>query len=161
MSEKSFEKLERFLSHAGKDTTAYMVVGCPGSGKSYVCEKLKDRFCYVHHDGFIGHINQPEKYVEAILEAAEGADKPLLIEAPFSISQIKGPLEEAGITVECVYIQEKPGVIEGRYETREKKQIPKGHITRQGTYLKRAKESGAFIGTSDEVLEHLKEKGRL
>lgn len=131
-----------------------MVVGCPGSGKSYVCDKLTDKFNYVRNDDHITPGSKP--YVDAILEAADESKKPLLIEAPFSISQVKEPLEKKGFDVECVYIIEDHRVIADRYKKRDSKEIPKGHLTRQNTYLQRAKNSKAFTGTSDEVLEHLK-----
>lgn len=132
----------------------YMVVGCPGSGKSWVCDQLKDKFTYLNHDGYI-HLKQPGSYVKAILEKAEDSSKPILIEAPFSISQTKDPLEDKGYDVECVYIIEDHNIISDRYKKRERKDIPPGHLTRQNTYLQRAKDSKAFTGTSDEVLKHL------
>lgn len=141
-----------------KKPKIYMVVGCPGAGKSWVCEQLTDKFKYVHHDGFIYLKTGPKAYVDAILEAAEDEKnkKPILIEAPFSISQTKDPLEAKGYPVECVYIIEDHRVIADRYKKRDSKEIPRGHLTRQNTYLQRAKNSKAFTGTSDEVLEHLK-----
>lgn len=131
-----------------------MIIGCPGSGKTWVTEQCKDQFEFVHHDLFIGMAGS--KYVDAILDAAKTAKKPLLIEAPFSISQIKDPLEAAGLEVVPVFIQELPLTIRTRYWQREKKDIPQGHLSRQDTYLKRAKEWGSFHGTSEEVLAHLK-----
>lgn len=136
----------------------YLVVGVPGSGKSWVCEQLTQQFEYVHHDGFIGHIAQPQVYVAAILEKAETASKPLLTEAPFSISSIKDPLEEAGYSVTPVFIIEEPEVLSSRYFGREGREIPKGHLSRMNTYAERAEEWGAFRGTSSQVLEFLKEK---
>lgn len=133
----------------------YLVVGVPGSGKSWVCEQLRDKFEYVHHDGYIGHIKQPEVYVDAILQKAKSATKPLLTEAPFSISQIKDPLEAQGFKVIPVFILEDPRIVSERYQKREKKQIPTGHLTRMETYRSRAREWGSFFGTSQQVLEHL------
>ncbi len=141
-----------------KPQPIYLVVGVPGSGKSWVCEQLQKEFVYVHHDGFIGHINQPEVYVKAILDKAQDATKPLLTEAPFSIRSIKDPLVHAGYKVIPVFIIEKDEVVSARYLKREGKPIPKGHLTRVKTYEQRAKESGAFRGTSAEVLKHLKSK---
>lgn len=135
--------------------TAYLVVGVPGSGKSWVCEKLTDKFEYVHHDGFI-YLKQPGAYLRAIFEASKTATRPLLIEAPFSISETKDPLEEAGFKVIPVFILEKPSVVSMRYQKREGKEIPKGHLTRMQTYSERAKKWNAFSGTSSEVLAHLK-----
>lgn len=136
----------------------YLVVAVPGSGKSWVCDQLTDLFHYVHHDGYIGHIKHPEAYVDAILEATETAKKPLLTEAPFSISKIKDPLEAAGHKVKPVFIIEDPAVLSARYLKREKKPIPKGHLTRMGTYAARAKAWKAFTGTSQEVLDYLKKE---
>lgn len=137
----------------------YLIVGVPGSGKSWVAKQVSDKFTYVHHDGFIGHINHPEVYVKAIKDAAKTAKKPILAEAPFSISQIKDPLEEAGFDVKPVFILEDPDILKTRYETdptRDGKPLPKGHLTRMKTYEERAKLWGAFSGTSSEVLEFLK-----
>lgn len=133
---------------------AYLVVGCPGSGKSWVCDQLKQMFRYVPHDMFIN-----KDYLDAI-QRSKDTDKPLLIETPFSISQIKEPLEKRGFQVEPVFIQEKPETIAERYKARENRDIPKGHLTRQQTYASRAKEANAFSGTSSEVLEHLKKLGQ-
>lgn len=133
---------------------AYMVIGCPGSGKSWVCDKLDDQFSYVHHDLYIGMAG--DTYVKEILKACENAKKPLLIEAPFSVSVIKEPLELFGVEVIPVFIQEKHEVITERYFKREKRPIPTGHLTRQKTYAKMAKEWNAFAGTSTEVYEYLK-----
>ena len=133
----------------------YLVVGCPGSGKSWVCERLKERFTYVHHDLYIKMFGPV--YVNEIFKAALTSKKPILAEAPFSISQIKDPLEKHGIRVVPVFIQEDPDVITERYLRREKRQIPKGHLTRQETYAQRARAWKAFSGTSDELLEHLKQ----
>lgn len=134
-----------------------MLTAVPGSGKTWVTNQVKDRFTFVHHDGFIGHIRQPEVYVNAILEAAADSKRPLLIEAPFSMSQIMEPLEAEGYKVIPVFIIEDPEVLKARYFAREGRDIPKGHITRMGTYAQRAKAMGGFSGTSAQVLEHLKQ----
>lgn len=135
--------------------TIYLVVGVPGSGKSWICEQLKDRFTYCHHDGYIGHIAHPEAYVDGILEAAKETEKPILAEAPFSVSAIKNPLEWHGHRVVPLYIIEDPSVVAARYQKREGKPIPKGHLTRMNTYAQRAKATKAFHGTSREVFERL------
>lgn len=133
----------------------YLVVGVPGSGKSWVCEQLKEKFTYVHHDGYI-YLKRPGAYVQAILEIAPTATKPLLTEAPFSVRETLDPLVAAGYEVIPVYIIEDPDVVAERYANRESKAIPQGHLTRMNTYRMRAQESGAFQGTSSQVLEHLK-----
>lgn len=132
----------------------YLIVGCPGSGKTWVTSQLKDKFHLVHHDLYIGMAG--DTYLKEIKKAALTAEKPLLIEAPFSISQIKDPLEIAGHEVIPVFIIEKSQVIADRYMKREGKEIPKGHLTRQKTYYERAIKWGSFTGSSEDVLNHLR-----
>lgn len=136
--------------------TIYMVVGSPGSGKTWVCDQLKDKFHLIHHDGFI-HLKAPGSYVKGILDEAPKSTKPVLIEAPFSISKTKEPLEAAGYKVIPVFIVEEDSVHRKRYAARELKNIPQGHLTRTQTYLQRAKDGKHFYGTSEQVLKHLKE----
>lgn len=131
----------------------YLVVGCPGSGKSHVCEQLTKLFDYVRHDLYIG--KDPGTYLEAIKMVVSTAKRPVLIETPFSVSQIQKPLVAEGFEVIPVFIMEQPEVISARYKNREGKDIPKGHLSRQLTYKARAEELKAFQGTSDEVLNHL------
>lgn len=133
----------------------YMVVGCPGSGKSWVCEQLKDKYNYIRHDDFIG--KGKDAYLSAILEASKSSEKPILIETPFSISQLKDPLERAGLKINTNFIVENDSVIKERYMQREKAEIPPGHLTRQKTYKQRAVEYDGFAGKSDEVLKKLSE----
>lgn len=144
----------------GEKTPIYLLVGVPCAGKSWVCEQLEDDFEYVHHDGFMGMIDQPEAYVDAIKKAAEtNWGKPVLAEAPFSISKIKDPLESDGYEVEPVFIVESDDVISRRYLQRENKPVPKNHLSRMRTYNQRADQWGAFKGTSDEVLRYLRKIG--
>jgi TPP-dependent 2-oxoacid decarboxylase len=138
--------------------TVDLIVGCPGAGKSWVADRLKDSHQLVHHDASTGMKGQ--RYVKAIKTAAASATKPILAEAPFSVSQIRRPLEAAGFDVRPVYIQEKRDVIAKRYESREGKPIPQGHLTRQDTYREMADRSGDFVGTNRQVLGHLKRLNR-
>lgn len=134
-----------------KKLTIYLIVGVPGSGKSFVCEQLEDKFEYIRNDDYIG-----SSYVEAIKATACAAGRPLLIEAPFSISQVKDPLEASGYKVVPIFILEEPHVVSHRYMARTGKAIPKGHLTRMNTYRERAEAWGSFAGTSAQVLAHLK-----
>jgi hypothetical protein len=97
----------------------------------------------------------PNVYVAEIVRQA--GTKPLLIESPFWVSEIKGPLEQQGFQVTLIFIQEDLLVIHDRYFRREHKVIPKGHLTLQGTFKKGADACGAFQGTSSECLAHLKQ----
>lgn len=133
-----------------------MLVGVPGVGKSWVTKQLQDKYHLIHHDLFIGMAGKA--YVEAILREAPKATKPVLIEAPFSISTIKEPLELQGFEVTPVFIIEEPHILSHRYvndRNRDGKPLPSGHLTRQRTYLERAKKWGSFVGNSSEVLKHL------
>ena len=138
--------------------TVDLIVGCPGAGKSWVTERLKDRYELVHHDAYAGMTGQ--RYVNAIKSAAASATKPILAEAPFSVSQIRRPLEKAGYDVRTVTIQEDRDVIAKRYQSREGRPIPQGHLTRQDTYREMAEKSGEFVGTNKQVLSHLKRLNR-
>lgn len=136
--------------------TLFLIVGAPGSGKTWVTSQLEDRFHLIHHDGYIYLKGPKGAYVQAILDQTPKATKPVLIEAPFSMSDTIDPLEKAGYKITPVFIIERPEIHSARYEKRENKPIPKGHITRTNTYLKRAKEGNHFYGTSEQVLNHLK-----
>lgn len=128
----------------------YLLVGVPGSGKSWVMGQLIGMFNCVRHDDYIRDLNG---YIEAIIE--ESSNHIVLAETPFSLSQILGPLEDAGLTVIPVIIYEKEPILKERYFKREGREIPKGHLTRQETYRHRAETYGLFIGTSGEVFKHL------
>ncbi len=124
----------------------YLIVGTPGSGKTWVMDQLKDKFDILRHDDY----GEFKYYAKAIYQLQSVADKPILIETPFSVSQFMAALE-----VTPVFIIESDEVTRTRYETREGKPIPKGHLTRIQTYIDRAEELNAFSGTSAEVLAHL------
>jgi len=137
--------------------TIYMLVGSPGTGKSYVAEHLKNEFEYIPHDGegFYGGA----KYLQEINKKSLTAKRPLLIETPFSMSQLKEPLEKQGHKVIPVFIQESERTVALRYHARGKL-MPAGFEARQRTYAERAKAGGHFQGTSEQVLQHLKKIAR-
>jgi uridine kinase len=132
----------------------YLVVGTPGSGKTWVCNQLKDKYDYLPHDDFSNDLS----YVSATARLADFSDKTVLIETPFSVTQIVQPLMLRGYVVTPVFIIEDEETTRNRYKSRENKDIPKGHLTRIQTYRDRAAELGAFSGTSEEVLAHLRTK---
>jgi adenylate kinase family enzyme len=135
--------------------TIFLLVGVPAAGKSWVSERLSGKYEYVHHDLFIGMAG--DAYVKAILERARGATKPLLGEAPFSVSQIKEPLERAGLKVVPVFIHADEKELHRRWDGRGNvsDSTRKGHLTRQQTYAERARALGAFRGSSSDVLSYL------
>ncbi len=133
--------------------TIYLIIGAPGSGKTWVCSQLKNEFSYIPHDNFL---TSEEIYLDELMQEGLRSSKPVLAEIPFSISKFKEPLEAQGFNVIPVFIIEEPDIVRSRYERREGKMIPKGHLTRINTYRERARTYRAFSGTSQEVLEHLK-----
>lgn len=133
----------------------YLVCGVPGSGKTWVCSKLKDNFKYIPHDSYaVGG------YAYALKKAASTSDKPILGEAPFRISVLIHELEDSGLDVRTYFILEHERVIKMRYESRENKPIPKQHLTRVKTVRDRSIDYGDYVGTSDEILALLKKVGK-
>lgn len=132
----------------------YMLVGVPAAGKTWIMKQLKEKFHTIDHDSSIG--KWENHYVETIVKEAPKATKPVLIETPFSMSKILEPLKEKGFQVTPVFISEKPELLMKRYSDRGQTGVyPKGHVTRQMTFLMRAMEGKHFLGTSQEVLEYL------
>lgn len=130
----------------------YLIAGVPGSGKSTVCNEVTHKFNYYPHDSY----KVKGTYVSAILEQSNTLDdKPILMETPFSVSELQEPLERAGYSIKLVYIIEAPEVLIERYERREGKPYPKGNLTRNETYRQRSS-TAEFSGTSIEVLNYLK-----
>lgn len=132
----------------------YLVVGVPCAGKSWVCEQLRDLYTYVRHDDYM----DTNKYLAAIVRASAASSRPLLVETPFSMSQLVEPLEKHGYRVEPVFIIEDDNTLKQRYRNRERKEIPAGHLTRQRTYMERAAKLDAFAGSSADVLSWLRQK---
>lgn len=134
----------------------YLLIGVPGSGKTWCTDRVAHRFHFLHHDGFF-YLKHPGAYLKDILEQAPTIEKPMLIEAPFSISETLNPLLAAGYDVKQVYILEPREVVAMRYLRREGKHCPPGHLTRLDTYRKRAEAGATFSGTTEEVVKFLSE----
>lgn len=139
----------------GLSNPVYIIVGSPGSGKSWVMNQLKARFHVIEQDDFI---NKRPKYNLALITAAESqtVKNPILTNTPFGVSDLMAFLEQNGVQARPVFLVEPEQVLRDRYRARSGKEIPVGHVTRQLTYRDRAEELGAFIGTSTQVLAHLK-----
>lgn len=135
----------------------YLLCGVPASGKSWVCEQLKDKFVYVPHDLNKSEIVDAVHSANEILNVHHVVGKSILLDCPFGETKLKAQLEHAGFKVIPYFIVETPQIIEARYVTREKKALPKNVLTRATTILDRAKEWGALYGTSQEILEALKQ----
>lgn len=140
--------------------TIYLVVGCPGSGKSWVCEQLVDRFNYIPHDSFMGKRGDYLVAIEAEARKTR-TTKPILIETPFSISEPKEPLEKKGYKVETVFIIESSDTILCRYFSRHHSPMDHSRLLKQqDTFKIRSVEYKSFSGTSRQVLDHLKTIGK-
>jgi len=158
----------------------YLVCGVAACGKSWACRQAAERFHYIPHDrcwvmpgsrgwdpGLAAAADTQDhsawapgaksNHLEVLLEAAKIAEKPVLTECPFAERVLRDALEARGIEVIPIFVVEKPSVCATRYLRREGKPIPQAARTRAATIGDRAKEWGAFSGTSDEVLAHLKE----
>ena len=137
----------------------YLLVGAPGSGKTWVTGQLNDQYKVLKHDDLAyGNGQSRESYVQKAMKESAHSAKPIIIETPSSIRQIFEPLTKAGFKVEPVFILEHENVIRRRYFERENKPIPAQHISRLQTYRQRAKDMRAFSGTSTEVLNYLKRR---
>lgn len=130
----------------------YLICGVPGSGKTWVCEQLKDKFTYVPHDMFLKTLSS------AVVGAAKlSTVKAVLTECPFGERLLREELEAVGCHVIPYFIVEKPEVIKARYEKRENRPLPKANHTRAASIIDRALEWKAPWGTSEQILTKLKE----
>ncbi len=127
-----------------------IVCGVSGSGKSWVCKQLTDKFHYVPNDE---HYND---HVPAIVRAAQTATKPVITDCPFGERILKESLQKMGIQVVPYFVIEDPRLVARRYMDRERKPLPKAAHTRATTIKDRAIEWGAARGTSQEVLTMLR-----
>lgn len=129
----------------------YLLVGAPCSGKTWVTDQLKETFAVVEHDDFI---DSPKSYPDAVVLAAFDGERAVIANSPFGMSKLSAELARQGVEVVPVFIVEEENVISERYENREGKAIPARHLSLQKTYLARALELDAFVGTSQEVLDY-------
>lgn len=149
----------------------YLVCGVPGSGKTWVCRQLKDKFTYVPHDQCWTHPTKtpdhdkenPEwapgaksTHVEEVVKAVRSSLRPIITESPFNERMLKEDLEKKGVKVIPYFVIEEPETSRKRYEKREGKIYPKHFYSRAKSIGTRAKEWDAPHGTSDEVLEMLR-----
>jgi gluconate kinase len=144
--------------------TVHMVCGVPGSGKSWVCEQLTEKFAYVKHDDYIDykphlravHTTSTERdFLAAIVNAAT-KDKPVLVDCPFGERELRRKIEALGLAVKPWFIVEPTEVVKSRYHARTGKELPKASVTRSVTILNRAEEWGAPHGKAVSVLEALR-----
>lgn len=133
-----------------------LVVGVPGSGKSWACQQAGDDYTYVPQDDT--YRKGPTAHLDTLDRTARQSKKPVLSEVPFGETRLRSQLEARGIEVKTVFVVERPEVVAKRYRQREGHDVAKGVLTRASQLKGKAREWGAFAGTSDEVLEHLKRR---
>lgn len=151
----------------------YLIIGVPGSGKSWVARQLKDKYHYVAHDRCWVHptLSPPDgdedcdwpsgaksTHIQVLVREAEKAQKPILTECPFGERPLKEELESHGLKVIPIFVIEYPRIVADRYRKRTGRIIPQASLTRATTIVNRADEWQAERGTSQEVLEILRNK---
>ncbi len=135
----------------------YLVCGVPGSGKTWVLSHFKDT---LHYDQ---HFNTPRKvYSDKIIKQQRlNPFKDVVADCPLGISEIVAYIRAEGQDIEPVFIINTPAIISQQYLKREGRPIPKQHLGRINTMITRAKQYGSYQGTSDAVLQYLKERVRV
>lgn len=130
--------------------TVYLLVGAPASGKSWIANQLTDTFEYVSYDG-----NSKKDHLDLLRKKS---DKPKLYDPTFKISTIiRRHSDEFNFIVIGIYETEE--VLRSRMEQRGGKWTDT-IIKRNEVVKKRYEKYGAngFLGTSQEVLDYLKDK---
>lgn len=130
----------------------YLLIGVPCSGKTWVADKLADKYEWCPHDDY--HVDD---YHNALHYMCGAYGKPIIAEAPFRASILVEKLKKKGIKVIECYITAPEALLEQRYMAREGKAYPKAFSTNLAKYNERYK-SLQIRGSSEEVLKLLKER---
>ena len=85
-----------------------LLVGVPGSGKSWITDQVGDGYNHIRHDDY----DAPD-YADALIGAAD--DREILAEAPFRAQALTERLQAVGITVESYYVDEPLEVCRDRH----------------------------------------------
>lgn len=125
--------------------TIYLLIGCSGSGKSWVCNQLTDKFTYVSYDGV-----RKKNHIPGLLAYS---DKPKLYDPPIKISTFF-KRHSSRFNIICVAILESDEVVKSRVESRGGKWTL-GLVKRNATIVKRAQKYSCYSGTSQEILHYL------
>ena len=129
----------------------FLICGVPGSGKTWICKQLTEKFTHVANDDHIGG-----DYCKEIYRAARSSEKPVLADCPFAERLVRDDLIKRGLDVTPLFIVEAAQTVKKRYEARDGMPIPTNHLTRAMNIGKRADEWRAPKGTSQEILEYLR-----
>lgn len=124
----------------------YMVAACSGSGKSWVCKQLTDKFDYVSYDD-----TRKKEHLDRLLSPS---DKPKLYDPPIKISTFFKRHSDK-FDIHAVFILEEDDVVKARVESRGGEWTE--HISKRNAAMrKRFDKYGDFAGTSQQVLDYLK-----
>ena len=125
----------------------YIVAGCPASGKSWVCNQLKDKFNYISYDN--------TSKTQCIQELIINNDKPLLFDPTIKVSTFIKRIKNR-FNVHLIVIIEDEDTINQRMINRggQITDTIKRRIKRMSNLSKQAE----FSGTSDQVLKYLLNK---
>jgi hypothetical protein len=132
-----------------KGRKLYLLCGVSGSGKTWVCKKLTNKYNYVPHDLNFANIYQ------AISIAASKSSNPIITECPFGERIQREALEKLGFEVIPLFIVLDSDLAALRYFEREGKKIYKSAYKRATSIVNRALEWKAQFGSSKEIFDHL------
>ncbi len=128
----------------------YLICGVSGSGKTWVCKQLTDKFEYIAHDDHYAN------HAFIVAEVSKKGTKPIITECPFGERPFRDQLVGYGLEVKPYFVVESPDVIARQYLLREGKPISKSAYSRAGSIMNRVHEWMAPFGNSAEVLELLR-----
>ena len=132
------------------EAKVYLICGVSGSGKTWVCKQLADKYTYVPHD--LHYKNQP-----FVIACNASPDKPVITECPFAERVLRSEIEKHDLEVTPFFVITPPDIVAKQYKDREGKELPKAAYTRATTIMNRAIEWEAFYGTAEQVLKKLQE----
>jgi len=127
----------------------YLLVGAPGAGKSWVANQLLNKFHYVSFDG-----NSKKDHLTLLRQPLS---RPFIYDPTFKISTfIRRHSDEFDITL--IAIKEDESILRARIAKRNGKWTDT--IMKRNTQIQKRFDKygvGGFIGTSQQVLDYLRE----
>ena len=124
-----------------------LLIGCSGSGKTWVSSQLTDKFYVVHYD-----LTPKAKLLDVIRQ--QPSDKPILLDLPIKTSTfIRRHSDEFDIRVVSIlgdFLRVKVQIL------KRKGKITKTLYRRWKVMKKRTETYAEFHGDSDQVLSYLK-----
>jgi hypothetical protein len=130
----------------------HLIVGVPGSGKSWVADKLQKRFEHVPHDE-----HPARDYAKVLAERARAeGTREILAEAPFRAAHLQEMLAAHHVKVHTYYLDVPSATAREQYESRTGKTFPEQHARNLERYASR---DWDHRGSAEELLETLKGVG--